>query len=155
MVVVLGLSFNVATIIVGIFSMLFSYFKARGLISIPTLPITALTEFLHADIKTNVHPLPVTCFLYLRYEGICVLVYIMSMLWSITEAVSSSSWPFQFKVLMLNVIICIVLLHLSNFCFSLSSVAGFSTIGARVPISAGHTPFLPAWRAMWFEYESW
>ena len=46
----------------------------------------------------------------------------MSMLRSITEAVSSGSWPILYKVLTLNVAIYIVLLHLSNFCFCLSSV---------------------------------
>ena len=50
MIVALGLPLNVATIILGcIFSMLFSDFKARGIISIPTPPIAALTEFFHAD----------------------------------------------------------------------------------------------------------
>ena len=58
MIVGLVLPLNVATIILGcIFSMLFSDFRARGLISIPTPPIVALTEFSHADAKTNVHPL--------------------------------------------------------------------------------------------------
>ena len=42
---------------------------------------------------------------------------------------------------MLNVAICIVLLHLSNFCFSLSSLADFSNTGARAPTSAGCAPF--------------
>ena len=42
------------------------------------------------------------------------------------EAVSSGSWPILFKVLTLNVAICIVLLHFSNYCFNLSSVADFS-----------------------------
>ena len=39
------------------------------------------------------------------------------------EAVRSGSWQILFKVLTLNVTICILLLHISNFCFSLSSVA--------------------------------
>ena len=57
-------------------------------------------------------------------------MHIMSMLSSITEAVSSSGWPILFKVLTLNVTICIVGLHFSNFCFSLSSVADFLALGA-------------------------
>ena len=74
----------------------------------------------------------------------------MSMLLSITDAVSFGSRPILFKVLTLNVAICIACLHFSNFCFSLSSVADFSNTEARAPISAGCTPFLPAQRAMWF-----
>ena len=60
---------------------------------------------------------------------------------SITEAVSSGSWPILFKVLMLNVTICIVHLNFSNFCFSLSSVADFSNTGARAPTLAECAPF--------------
>ena len=43
-----------------IFSMPFSDFWARGPISIPTAPITALTKFFHADAEKNVHPLSVS-----------------------------------------------------------------------------------------------
>ena len=57
-------------------------------------------------------------------------MHIISMLGSIVEAVSSGSWPILFKVLTLNLAICIVLLHFSNFCFSLSFVADFSNTGA-------------------------
>ena len=39
--------------------MLFSDFKACGPISIPTPPIMALTEFVHADAVASVQPLPV------------------------------------------------------------------------------------------------
>ena len=77
---------------------------------------------------------------YLCYECICVLV---------------CSWPILFKVFTLNVAICIVSLHSSNFCFSLSSVADFSNTGARVPASAGRDPFLPMRRAMWFGQVVW
>ena len=34
--------------------------RARGLISIPTPPIVALTEFFHVDAVTNFHPLSVS-----------------------------------------------------------------------------------------------
>ena len=50
-------------------------------------------------------------------------MHIMYMSCSIAEAVSSGSWPILFKVLTLNVAIFIVLLHICNFCFCLSSVA--------------------------------
>ena len=63
-------------------------------------------------------------------------VYVM-----IAAAISSGSWPILFKVLTLNIAICIVLLHLSNFCFCLSSVVKFSNTGSRAPTSAGHAPF--------------
>ena len=51
--------------------------------------------------------------------------------------VSSGSWPILGKVLILNVAICIVRLHFSNFCFSLSFVANLSNTEARAPASAG------------------
>ena len=58
MIVALGLSLKVATIILGcILSMLLSDFKAVGPISIPNV---ALTEFFHADTVASVHPLPVS-----------------------------------------------------------------------------------------------
>ena len=57
----LGLLLNEATIILGrIFSMLFSDFRARAPINIPSAPIVALTEFFDTDAETNVHPLPVS-----------------------------------------------------------------------------------------------
>ena len=150
MIVTLRLPLNVATIILGcIFSMLFSDFRARDSIIIPTPPIVVLTEFFHADAVTNVHPLPVLWYLISSlWSYLCSCMHIMSMLWFIAEAVSSVSWPILFKVLMVNVAICIVLLHFSNFCFSLSSVADFSNIGARVPTPARRASFLPAWRAI-------
>ena len=55
-------------------------------------------------------------------------VYIMA------DAVSSGSYPILFKVLMLNVAICIVCLHFSNFGFSMNSVADFSNTEARATI---------------------
>ena len=55
-----GLPLNVATIILGcIFSMLLGDFRAQRLTSFPTSPMTALTEFFHVDVETNVYPLPV------------------------------------------------------------------------------------------------
>ena len=54
MIVVLGLPVNVATIILSyIFSMIFSDFRSRSPISIPTPPIVALIEFFHADAGTK------------------------------------------------------------------------------------------------------
>ena len=56
----LGLLLKVATIIFrSISSILLSDYRVHGLISIPTLPIMALTKFFYADAETNVHPLPV------------------------------------------------------------------------------------------------
>ena len=74
----------------------------------------------------------------------CVCVYqcscmqIMSILCSTADAVSSGCWPNLFRVLMLNVAICIVCLHFSSFC--LSSVADFLNTEARAPTSAGCAP---------------
>ena len=138
MIVALGLPLKVATI--GcIFSMLFSDFRVRGPISIPTPPTVPLTEFFYVYTGTNVYPLSLLWYLISSlwmYQ--CSSMHIMSMLWSIAEAVSSGSWPILFKVLTLNVTICIVCLHFSNFCFRLSSVADFLNTGSRVPTSAGH-----------------
>ena len=51
-----GLLLNIANIFLRcIISMLFSDFKARGLKSILTFPMSALTKFFHADTDTNVH----------------------------------------------------------------------------------------------------
>ena len=58
----------------------------------------------------------------------------------VSDAVSSGSWPILFKVLTLNVAICIVCLHFSSFC-CLSSVADFSNTEARAPTSAGCASF--------------
>ena len=65
------------------------------------------------------------------------------------DEVSSGSCPILFKVLTLNVAICIVCLHLSNF-YCLSSVADFSNTEARTPTSARCASFLPARNAMRF-----
>ena len=67
-------------------------------------------------------------------------MHIMSVLCSTADAISSSSCPILFKVLTLNVAICIVCLHFCNFC-CLSSVADFSITEARAPTSAGRAPF--------------
>ena len=85
----------------------------------------------------------------------CFCMHIMSMIWSIAEAVHSGSCPIQFKVLTLNVAICIVRLHVSHFCFSLSLVADFSNADVRAPTSAGRAPFLPVRRAMQFGQVVW
>ena len=155
MIVALCLPLKVATIILGcIFSMLFRVFRACSPISLHAPPIMALTEFFHADAMASIHSLPESWYLI---SSLCVYLYswmhIMSMLWSISDAVSSSSCPNLFKVLTLNVTICIVCVHFSNFC--LSSVAYFSNTEARAPISAGCTPFLPMQRVMRFGHVVW
>ena len=143
MIVVLGLPLEVATIILScIFSMLFRDFRARAHISIPTPPIVALTEFFHADAVANIHSQPILWYLISSlWVYLCSCMHIMSMIWSIADAVSSGSCSILFNVLTLNVAICIVHLHLSNFCFNLSSVADFSNMEARAPTSAGCTLF--------------
>ena len=73
----------------------------------------------------------------------------MSIFCSRADVVSSGSCPILFKVLTLNVAICIVCLRFSNFCY-LSSVADFSNTEARAPTSAGRAPFLPVRKAMRF-----
>ena len=146
MIVVLELPLKVAIITLGcIFSLLFTDFRARGPMRIPTTPIMAFTEFFHADAVANVHPLPVSWYLISSlwvYQ--CSCMHIISILWSIADAVSSGSCSILFKVLTLNVAICIVRLHFSKFCFSLSSVVDFSNTEARAPTSRGRAPFLPA-----------
>ena len=122
--------------------MLFYDFRARGPISIPTSPIMTLIELFYADAAAGVHPLPVSWYLISSlWVYLCSCMHIMSMLWSISDAVSSGNCPILFEVLMLNVAIGIVCLHCSNFCFSLSSVANFSKTAARPPTSAGRSPF--------------
>ena len=145
MIVALGLPLKVATIILNCsFYMLFSDFWARGPISIPT----------HADAVASVHPLREMWYLISALcVYLCSWMNIMSMLWSIGDAASSVSCPILFKVLTLNVAICIVRLHFINFC--LSSVADFSNSEARAQASAGCAPFLPAWRAMRFGHVVW
>ena len=130
-----------ATIILGsIFLMLLGDFRTHRLISIPTPPITLLTIF-YADDKTNAHPSPISWyFISSLWWYLYSCMHTMSILWSITDAVGSSSWPILFKVLKSNVTFCIVHLYLSSFC--LNSVADFSNTGARAPISAGPPPFL-------------
>ena len=93
------------------------WFRARGSINIPTPPIVELTDFFHADAAASVNPLPESWYLisslwvYLRFW-----MHIMSMLWSMVDTVSSGCCPILFKVLTLNLSICIVRLHFSNFC---------------------------------------
>ena len=127
MVVALRLPLKVANIILGfIFSVLFSDFRTREIIDAETYvcPLQVLWDF--------------TSSLWMYLSS---FMHIMSMLWSITEAVSSSNWPILFKVLTLNVAICIVLLHFSRFCCSLSSVADFSKSRARAPASPRRASF--------------
>ena len=134
--------------------MLFSDFTALGPISIPKPTIVAWTEIFHAHEVDSVHPVPVLWYLISSlWVYHCSCMPIMSMLWFIADAVSSGSCPIFFKVLTLNVTICIMRLHFSNFC--LSSAADFSNTEARIPTSAGRTPFLPARRTMQFGQEVW
>ena len=161
MIVALGLPLNVVAIILGcILSILFSVFNALGPISIPAPPTVALTEFFHADTVASVHPLPVSWYLiYSVCVYLCSCMHIMSILCSTADAVSSGSWFILFKVLTLNVAICIVCLHFSSFC-CLSSVADFSNTEARAPTSAGRAPFFypreeRCGLCMWFECGSW
>ena len=159
MIVTLGLPLNVAAIILGcILSMLLSVFNALGPISIPTPPTEALTEFLHADTVTSIHPLPVSWYLIsLVWVYRCSCMQIMSVLCSTADAVSSDSWPILFRVLTLNVAICIVCLHFSSFC--LSSVADFRTLRPGFQPLQDAPLFYPREErcglCMWFEYESW
>ena len=145
MIVALGLPLNVAVIILGsILSMLFSLFIALGPISIPTPPTVALIEFYHADTVASVHLLPVWWYLISSVcVYLCSCMQIMSILYSTADAVSSGSWPILFRVQKLNVAICIVCLHFSSFCLSLSSVADFSNTEARASTSAGRALFFP------------
>ena len=127
--------------------MLFSDFRAHHPIKTPTHPIVALTKFFHADAMVSVHPLPVSWHLIsslCAYLSSCMHVMIY------TDTVSSGSCPILFKVQKLNVAICIVHLHFSKFCFSLTSVADFSNTEARGPTSARHAPFLLSQRVMQF-----
>ena len=138
--------------------MLLSVFNALGPFSIPTPPTVALTEFFHADTVASVHPLPVSWYLISSvwvYQ--CSCMQIMSILCSTADAVSSGSWPILFRILSLNVAICIVCLHFSS--FSLSLKADFSNTEARAPTSAGRAPYYPheerCGLCMWFECGSW
>ena len=108
MIVALRLPLNIDTIILSfIFLMLLSDFRTWGLISIPILPIMVLTEFFFTDVETSIHPLPVSWYLISTslWYYLCSCMHTMSMLWSIADTVSSSSWPILFKVLTLNVTI--------------------------------------------------
>ena len=139
--------------------MLFSDFRARGPISIPTPPIVALTGFFHTDAVARVHPLPESWYLISSLcVYLCSWMHIMPMLWSMADAVSSGSFPILFKVLTLNVAICIVRLHFRNFC--LCSVADFSNTEGRAPTSAECAPFFYPREErcgldMWFACGSW
>ena len=89
-------------------------FKARNPISIRKPPVDALREFSHA--VATVHPLPISLCLFLSslWVYLCSCMHIMSMLWSIADALSSGSCPILFQVLTLNDAICIVRLLFSN-----------------------------------------
>ena len=106
--------------------MLLSVFNALGPISIPIPPNVALIEFFHADTEASIHLLPVSWYLISSVcVYLCSCMHNMSILCSTADAVSSGSWPILFKILTLNVAICIVCLHFRSFC-CLRSVADFS-----------------------------
>ena len=137
--------------------MLFSVFNALGPRSIPTPPTDALIEFFHADTVTSIHPLPVSWYLI---SSVCVYrcscMQIMSILCSTADAVSSDSWPILFRVLTLNVAICIVCLHLSSFLFEFELCSWFfRTLRPGLQPQQDAPLFLPARRAMRFMYLVW
>ena len=81
--------------------------------------------------------------IHCQYCGIlfllhCVMVFMFLYAYYVMLYRRCSQLQFlaYFKVLMLNVTICNVLLHLSNFCLCLSSIADFSNTGVRAPTSA-------------------
>ena len=92
------------------------------------------------DTETNVHPLLVSWYFYIFAMKVSVFLYTYCVYVMIYRR-RSGIWPILFEVLTLNVTICIVLLHFSNICFSLSSVADFFKTGARGPTSAGRALF--------------
>ena len=160
MIVALGLPLNVAAIILGfILSILLSVFSALGHISIPTPPTVAFTEFFHADTVASVHPLSVSWYLISSVcVYLCYCMHIMSILYSTADAVTSGCWLILFKVLTLNVAICIVCLHFSSFC-CLNSIAVFPTLRPGLQPQPDAPLFYPREErcclCMWFECGSW
>ena len=151
MIIVLGLPLNVDTIILGcIFSVLLSDFMAQGLGSIPSPPMMSLLGFFHVDAEINVYPFLETWYFISTslWEYLCSCMHTMSILCSVADTVSSSSWPILFKVLTLNVTICTVLLHLSNFCSGLRSVADFSNTETRAPTTTEHASCFSMWKVI-------
>ena len=150
MIAVFGVPLNVDTIILScIFSKLLSDFRVRELRSVPTPPLTALTEFFHADAETNIHPLPVLWYSISTslWWYLCSCTYTMSVM---------LYHRCQLQFLANSNIKCHYLycaLHLSNFC--LSSVANFFNTGARVPTSTECVLFLPVWWVMQFGQMVW
>ena len=155
MIVALGLPLNVAVIILGwILSMLLSVFYRFRSYKHPYPSYCGIDRVFPSWysgqrpsiaylVIFDIFGVRVSVFLYANY------VYLMFYGW----CDKFGSWPILFRVLTLNVAICIVCLHFSSFC--LSSVADFSNTEARAPTSAGRTPFLPARRAMRFMYVVW
>ena len=80
--------------------MLLIDFKNLNPISIPTPPNVALTELSHTDTVISVHPLPILWYsIFSLCVYLCSWIHIMSMLYSMPNAVSTSSCPVLFKVL--------------------------------------------------------
>ena len=131
--------------------MLLSVFNALGPISIPTPPTLHWQSFSMSIQWLVSIDFPISWYLISSvwvYRFSCM--QIMSILCSTADAVSSGSWPILFRVLTINIAICIVCIHFSSFC--LSSVAAFSNTEVRARTSAGRSPFLPSRRAMRFMY---
>ena len=123
--------------------MLFCVFRAVGPISIPTPPTVALTEFFHADWLASI-PCHYCDIWYPCYVCVCDLECILCLCYDLWQ-MRSAPVVVIFS-LRLNVTICIVCLHFSN--FRLSSVDNFSAPG-RAPF------FLPVQRAMRFRHVVW
>ena len=150
MIVALGLPLNVAAIILGcILSMLLSVFNTLGPISIlPLLPWHWLSFSMSIQWLASIH-CQFCDIWYLWCECISSIVCKLCLSY-VLRPMQLALVVDLFRVLTLNVAICIFCLHFSSFC--LSSVADFSNTEARTPTSAGRVPFLPARRAMRFMY---
>ena len=146
MIVVLRLPLNVVTIIPDwIFSTLLSDFRAQEQRSIPTYPITTLTQLIQADAGINIHPLPVSSYFISCSQWLyqCSCIYTMSIFCPATVTVNFGSWSKLFKVLTLSDAMSTVLLHLRNVCLNLRSIADFSNSVARAPTQRNTTLVFP------------
>ena len=124
--------------------MLISDFKAQGLRNIRTPPMMTLTKFFHVDVETKIHPLTVLWYSIFNslWKYLCPNILMMSVLCSAADALQSGNWFTVFKVLRLNAIMLTMFLNLSNFGWSLSSVADYSNTGTRAPTLAESSLYL-------------